>query len=134
MAQEIANFWQELTTPWKTCVVVVGVLLVIVLLSMLARPTQYSSSLKELVRQSAQLYETAKQDKDPALALQHASEALAILSVARHLAADTAIEKASGVKVHELAGSIAGLQAACVASISPRDPTLTALAAGYANL
>ena len=130
----VTDAWAKLDSPWKIAVVAIGVLLVLCLLSMLARPQPYSSNLKDLVRQSAQLYETAKQDKDAALALQHVSESLAILSVARHLAADAVIEQATGIKIADLASSISAWQATCVAKLSPRDPTTAALAAGYADL
>ena len=140
MAQEnaiwenLTSFMTSMSTPWKISVAIIGVCLVLVALSMLSRPSPMTSSLKELIRQSAQLYETSRQDKDTALALQHSSEALAILSVARHLAADVAIEKASGIKVGELASAIASYQASCVAAISPREPSTASLAAGYAQL
>ena len=126
--------WDTLDTPWKVSVVAISVILLLLLLSMLFKPQPYSSNLKELVRQSAQLYEMARQDKDPAIALQHASESIAILSVVRHLAADSVIEHASGVKVSELAALLSSFQASCIAALSQHEPTASALAAGYAKL
>lgn len=124
----------SIDSPWKIACVVLACLCLVSLASLMMRPQPYTSNLRELIRQSAQLYEIAKQDQDTALALQHSTEALSILLICRRLAADAVIESETRIKVGELSESLGNLQASCIAKLSPRNPSMEALAAGYASL
>lgn len=128
------SFCEIFDAPWKIAAAVIACIVFLCAISLALRPSPYNANLKELVRQCAQLYEIAKQDQDAAVALQHSTEALSILLVCRRLAADAVIEAETKVKVSELGDAVAALQASCIAKLSLRDPTLTAIAAGYAQL
>lgn len=111
-----------------------GALLVLALVSTLSRPPALPLEVQELVHSAAQYHEMAKQDADPAIALQHSTQALVTLQLARRLASDDTLMHACHVKPKELESILLSTQAACIARVSPREPTLTSLAAGWAKL
>ena len=117
--------------------VAIGAVFAIVVLSVLAyvsRPSTLSMDLREMVRHSAQLYEISRQDTDAAIALQHATQAVAYLSIARRLATDATIQKMCKVSPSDLERLLLERQAQCVSAITTREATLPSLVAGYAAL
>lgn len=60
----------------------------------------------DLVQRAMQWRETAVQDTDPALRLQHAASALAYMQAARSLARDGSIERRLGIDVARLSRSM----------------------------
>ena len=127
--------WTQSVPALKLAGICLGILLLVMLLSsVLSRSPDLHVNLKDLVQQSAQLAEVAKQDADRSIALQHSTQAITLLSVARKLASDSSILEQTGVKVGELEKLLVDLQAACIAKLEHRSPTLTNVIAGYANL
>jgi nitrogen fixation/metabolism regulation signal transduction histidine kinase len=91
-------------------------------------------NVKDLVQTAAQLGETAVQDKDASLALQHSTQALTYLAVARRQASDESIFRHTTVRAAELERALLDVQAAAVGRLGNRAPTLLNVAAGYLNL
>ena len=115
-----------------TCILA-GVFL-LCLFGLLWKQPTLNLGIKDLVRHAAQMYELSVQDKDVAVSMNHATEALAYLSVTRHLVSDAQIEEATHVKPAELESILLKQQAKCVSKLSPRDPTLISLLSGTASL
>lgn len=113
---------------------VLGALVVVALVSTLSRPPALPVEVQELVHSAAQFHEMAKQDSDPAIALQHSTQALVTLQLARRLASDDTLMHACHVRPKELEAILLSTQAACIGRVSPRDPTLTSLAAGWSRV
>lgn len=117
--------------------VVVAVVLLVVL-GFMSRPSSLRNDLKGMIMNAAQMHEISKQDSDPAIALMHASTAVAYLSIARNLASDASIHTATKIAPGELERIFKERQAELVSVLSPRalssEPSLSALAAGYAQL
>jgi hypothetical protein len=127
--------WSSAKTSVLVAVGCLGFFLILMLLSALvSRSPEVQTSVKELVQVSAQLGETAHQDKDAALALQHSTQALAYLSVARRLASDDSIFAQVGVRCSELERELLDKQAASISRLGRRETTLTNVTAGYVNL
>lgn len=122
--------------PWtaKVAAGVIVAILILCVLSFLSRPATLHADLRELMMNAAQLHEVSKQDSDAALALQHNTSALAFLSMARRFASDASIQAASNVVPSDLDRALQKHQAACIAALSPRDPTLSSLLAEYSSL
>ena len=115
---------------------VIGVVLVLVVFSFAARPVGLQVDLRDIAREAAQLHEMAAQDSDPAISLQHATTAVAYLSVARKLASDRSIQEAANVVPADLDRMLKDKQAAAVKAlrVTKSDPTIASLLAGYSSL
>jgi hypothetical protein len=112
----------------------ITVIVILSLLSLLSKPHNINTDLKELVITAAQMYEFSKQDSDPAVSLQHSTMALAYLSVARRLASDASIQQATKIIPSDLEKIFREQQAQNISVLSHKEPTLSSLVAGYATL
>lgn len=121
--------------PFKaTACAYIAVLVLLLLSSLMSRSPDVHVTVKDLVQQSAQLAEVCAQDHDKAIALQHSTQALTLLSVARKLASDGSIQKETGVNIQELERVLLDLQAEAIGKLGGREPTLLNVVAGYASL
>jgi len=126
--------WNELPLVYKTGACVLGVLLLLVILSFMSRAQPVNTSVSELIRQASQLHEISKQDGNPAVALQHSTEALAYLSVCRRLASDSSILAHAKVSASELERIFKDRQAEAIRLISKMEASVTGILSGYATL
>ena len=127
--------WTQSVGSLKVAGICFALLLLLLLASaVFSRPADIQIDVKDLVQQSAQLAEVARQDSDRAIALQHITQAVTLLSVARKLASDASLLQSTGVRVPELEAILTDVQASCIAKLERRDPTLTNIVAKYATL
>ena len=127
--------WTQSTNSIKVAGACLVVLLLLMLLgSVFSRSADVQVNVKDLIQQCAQLAEVAKQDNDRSIALQHSTQALTMLSIARKLASDASILSHTGVNVAELERLLVDLQASCISKLEHRSPSLTNVVAGYVNL
>ena len=103
------------------------------ILSLFNKPQYLGADIRSLIQESAQLCEFSKQDSDPMIALQHASEAFAFLQIARRFATDSAIYQSTGVSPTDLEKLLVQRRNDCVASVK-RPASLTSIASGYSKL
>jgi hypothetical protein len=126
--------WTDLPLVYKTSVCVLGVVVLLVILSFMSRATPVNTSVADLIRQASQLHEISKQDTNPAISLQHSTEALAFLSICRRLASDSSILAHAKVSPSELERIFRDQQADAMRKIGKVEASVTGILSGYSNL
>lgn len=82
----------------------------------------YERKARALVRQATQLAHVAQQDTDPAVALQHATQATTYLEVALQLVDAATLQRGAEVDVHALAERLRRRQGSCLGAVTPSAP------------
>jgi hypothetical protein len=82
-----------------------------------AYPAMYERKARTLVRQATQLGQVSQQDADPAVALQHATQAMTYLEIALQLVDATTLQRGAEVDVHVLGDRLRKRQSSCLSSI-----------------
>lgn len=113
---------------------VVACIVILSIVSTMSQPVSIRADLKVLVQQAAQLCEMSRQDSDPMIALQHASEAVAYLHVARRLASDSSISQATQIDPQELEKVLLQRRAEAISTKFSGSANLTSIVAGYSTL
>ena len=101
------------------CVCLIIVLLFLILSNALtsnAALEKVHGKLANLVRQALALHRQANQSTDPSLILQHATEGLAYLTIARKLAQEDTLMQSTDVNVIQLEKELLDLQIAAAAN------------------
>lgn len=83
-------------------------------------PSERASGAVELLRQALHWQDVAVQDSDPALRLQHATRAQAMLDAARIVMTDIELERSSGVHVQRTARELDALSSDARQSVTKR--------------
>lgn len=124
----------EFPLAYKVAAAVVAILVILIILSFISRPHPLNTTVSELIREASQLHEISKQDSNPAIALQHSTNALSILSTCRKLASDASILAHAKISAADLERIFRDQQADAIQKIGKIGPSVTAVLSGYATL
>jgi hypothetical protein len=125
---------EEIPLAYKVAAGVVGILVILIVLSFISRPHPPNTTVSELIREASQLHEISKQDSNPAIALQHSTHALALLSICRKLESDESILAHSKISASELERVFRDQQSEAIQKIGKFGASVTSVLSGYAAL
>lgn len=118
-----------LTTYPEHIACVTAALFLLVLVSKSVEGTHHASSAerssgRRMIEQAKAWYHLSLQDRKPLNAYEHSVHAIAYLTAARHMAADSILEEHSGVNVHSLLKSATQTQQDAMREISKQCPKM----------
>lgn len=118
-----------LTTYPEHIACVTAAVFLLVLVSKSVEGTHHASTAertsgRHMIEQAKSWYQLSLQDRKPLNAYEHAVHAIAYLTAARHVAADSVLEQHSGVNVHSLLKSATQTQQEAMRELTKQCPKI----------